>query len=79
MKALKDFKDERLSKQEMGNVVGGILYCCSVVKGEITTVSYHEFNPVEMSQWVADKWMEPGVTFVRCLDTKLFEGMHPMD
>ena len=31
MKALKGFKNERLSKREMGNVAGGILYCRSVV------------------------------------------------
>ena len=54
MKALKDFKDERLSKREMGNVVGGTWFSCVVYEGDTPSYTYHyDFaSTAEMYEWI---------------------------
>ena len=62
MKALKDFKDERLSKREMGNVIGGVKDQSCVTMGQITAIYHFCFTFQEMTQGVSDKLATRGVT-----------------
>ena len=73
MKALKDFKDERLSKREMGNVICGVKYQCCVTMGQIATIYHFDFTFQEMTQWVSDQLTTPGVTGAGCIEESKLE------
>ena len=55
MKVLKNFKDERLSKREMGNVVGGTWFSCVVKDSSgktLFTYHYDFASTAEMYAWI---------------------------
>lgn len=75
MKALKDFKDERLSKQEMGNVIGGTWFYCYVRQGDVYTYSYHDFTSTqEMYDWIVKQLGLSENAEANCTKMNTFEG-----
>ena len=76
MKALKDFQDERLSKREMGNVVGGTWFSCKVEKSDGSSYVYHRdfSSTAEMYGWIQQILSSPDVTKAECANSDSFHG-----